>query len=42
MEEHFVIRFDLFDEEEEHFDFVISSVRSKRRMMKMRVETTGR
>ena len=42
MEEHFVIRFDPSDEEEEHKDFVVSSVKSKRRMTKTRFETTGR
>ena len=41
-EEHFVIRFDPSDEEEEHFDFVVSSVRSKRRMTKTSVETTSK
>ena len=42
MEEHFVIRFDPSDEEEEHLDFVVSSVKSKRKMTKARFETTGR
>lgn len=42
MEEHVVIRFDPSDEEEEHLDFVVSSVKSKRKMTKARFETTGR
>ncbi|KAF2598408.1 hypothetical protein F2Q68_00011323 [Brassica cretica] len=41
MEEHVVIRFDPSDEEEEHLDFVVSSVKSKRKMTKARFETTG-
>ncbi|KAF2575131.1 hypothetical protein F2Q70_00001304 [Brassica cretica] len=40
MEEHVVIRFDPSDEEEEHLDFVVSSVKSKRKMTKARFETT--